>query len=77
MATQLDFQTHAGRPILVEVTKDGKQYELRVGLVILGVEDAEKVDNGLPVFGISANLAALVNHLPRMNAGRWRERRLT
>ncbi len=61
MGKQLEFQVHTGKPMIVEVKKDEKVYEIRVGIAIFSVEDAEKnAPDGTPIFNLQANLAMAV-----------------
>jgi len=56
MSKQIDFQVNSGKPLCINVIKDGKDYIIRVGVVIFGVEDSNEVDkNGIPKFQIQAN----------------------
>lgn len=54
----MEFSVRSGQPIVIDVTKDDMEYELRVGLVIMDVIDTkEKSENGMPKFSVRANLA--------------------
>ncbi len=58
MAREIDFTVRTGPPMTLEVDKDGTKYEIRLGVTVLSVEDSETAaPDGMPVFGIKANLA--------------------
>lgn len=56
MSKPIDFTVHSGIPITVEVVKNGVTYLVKLGLAVMGVDDMETENNGLPVFNIQASL---------------------
>ena len=58
MSKKVDYNTMAGRPLIIEVERDGVPYEILVGIAILSVEDTgNDNEKGIPIFTVKANLA--------------------
>ena len=62
MAESLDYKATSGKPIIVEVEKDGVEYLIKVGVAIVGITDTGNKDaENRPVFGIEAALTTTVS----------------